>query len=124
MKRLLIALFATFFMAQPALAQESDRARERENRDRIERLERQVRQMQRQVYPDGQPANTAGFYDEPVATRQSVDILTGRIDTLERQIATLIRESQESQYRFGQMEAEIARMRGEMATRPAAPVEE
>ena len=124
MKQLFIAILATLFIAQPAFAQESDRARERENRDRIERLERQVRQMQREVYPDGRPASTAGFYDEPVATKQSVDILTGRIDTLERQLATLIRESQESQYRLGQMEAEVARLRGELSARPAAPIEE
>ncbi|WP_265528759.1 tetratricopeptide repeat protein [Sphingomicrobium marinum] len=124
MKRLLIAILATLFVVQPAFAQESDSRRERENRDRIERLERQVRQMQKEVYPEGRPADTAGFYDEPVATRQSVDILTGRVDTLERQLATLIRESQESQYRLGQMEAEIARLRGEMVARPAAPAEE
>lgn len=124
MKRLLIAVLATLFVVQPAFAQESDSRRERENRDRIERLERQVRQMQKEVYPEGRPADTAGFYDEPVATRQSVDILTGRVDTLERQLATLIRESQESQYRLGQMEAEIARLRGEMVARPTAPADE
>jgi len=30
---------------------------------RIERLERQVNEMQRQVFPKGRPASTAGFSD-------------------------------------------------------------
>ena len=34
---------------------------------RIERLEKQVRQVQRQVFPKGQPADTAGFSDAPAA---------------------------------------------------------
>lgn len=122
---LLMAL--TLLFSTAAEAQESDRQRERENRDRIERLEKQVRQMQRRVYPDGQPASTAGFYDEPVATRSSVDILTGRVEALERQMTTLVRNSEEAQFRLGQMETEIARLRGELETanrRPAAPVEE
>lgn len=125
MFRLLLSLCALLLVIQPAHAQD-DRSRERENRDRIERLERQVRQMQKRVYPDGQPASTAGYYDEPVATRQSVDILTGRIEALERQITTLVRQSEEAQYRLGQMEAEMARQRAEVqeirtAPPPAAP---
>ncbi|MCJ8190793.1 tetratricopeptide repeat protein [Sphingomicrobium aestuariivivum] len=121
MHRLLLSLCALLLVSQPAYAQDSDRARERENRDRIERLERQVRQMQRRVYPDGQPANTAGFYDEPVATRQSVDIMTGRVEALERQMTTLVRQSEESQYRLGQMEAEVARMRAAIEDLRSAP---
>ena len=35
---------------------------------RIDRLERQVQQMQRQVFPKGRPADTAGFADDPAAT--------------------------------------------------------
>ena len=30
---------------------------------RIDRLERQVQQMQRQIFPKGRPADTAGFSD-------------------------------------------------------------
>ena len=36
---------------------------------RIERLEKQVRQVQREVFPKGQPADTAGFADDPAATQ-------------------------------------------------------
>ena len=43
---------------------------------RIERLEKQVRQVQKQVFPKGQPADTAGFSDDPAATQDSVNALT------------------------------------------------
>ena len=36
---------------------------------RIDRLEKQVRQVQGQVFPKGQPADTAGFADDPAATQ-------------------------------------------------------
>ena len=36
--------------------------------ERIERLEKQVRHVQKQVFPKGQPADTAGFSDDPAAT--------------------------------------------------------
>ena len=121
MTRFLLSLLAILLVANPAYAQESDRSRERENRDRINRLERQVRQMQDRVYPDGAPASTAGYADEPVATRSSVDILTGRVQAMESQITTLIRQSEEAGYRIGQMEAEIARLRGELEAARAAP---
>ncbi|WP_265587075.1 tetratricopeptide repeat protein [Sphingomicrobium arenosum] len=121
MQRFFLSLLAVLLIAQPAYAQDSDRARERENRDRIERLERQVRQVQKRVYPDGRPADTAGYYDEPVATRQSVDIMTGRVEALERQMTTLVRQSEEAQYRLGQMEAEIARLRATVEELRAAP---
>jgi len=115
---------ASLLVAAPAFGQDSDSRKERENRDRIERLEKQVRQMQKKVFPDGQPADTAGYYDEPVATRSSVDILTGRIESLERQMTTLIRSSEESQYRIGQMEAEIARLRAAQESAAAAAAAE
>lgn len=118
-RTLFLILASTTLAAQPAFAQDQSK-RERENRDRIERLEKQVRQMQRKVFPDGQPASTAGFYDEPVATRSSVDILTGRIDSLERQMTTLIRNNEEAQYRLGQMETELARIRASQEANAAA----
>ena len=114
MTRIFLSILALLLLIDPAFAQESDRSRERENRDRINRLERQVRQMQERVYPDGAPASTAGYADEPVATRSSVDILTGRLQSMESQLTTLVRQAEEAQYRIGQMEAEISRLRGEM----------
>lgn len=118
-RTLLLLLASTTLVAQPAFAQDQSK-RERENRDRIERLEKQVRQVQKKVFPDGQPASTAGFYDEPVATRSSVDILTGRIDALEKQMTSLIRANEESQYRLGQLEAEIGRLRAAQDAAAAA----
>ena len=38
---------------------------------RIDRLEKQVRQVQKSVFPKGQPADTAGFVDDPAADRKS-----------------------------------------------------
>ena len=84
---------------------------------RIDRLEKQVRQVQRQVFPKGQPADTAGFSDEPAATQDSVTNLGGRLDAIERQMADILRQSEENGNRVGQMEAELARLRAEQDRR-------
>jgi hypothetical protein len=59
----------------PALAQQGMPNPEQ----RIERLENQLRQVQRQVFPRGQPADTAGVALEPAATQSSVRTLDARI---------------------------------------------
>jgi len=84
---------------------------------RIGRLEKQVRQMQRTLYPKGQPADTAGFDDAPAATQDSVNTMTTRIDALERQMAELVRTSEENGNRMSQMEADLARLRADSDTR-------
>ena len=84
---------------------------------RIDRLERQVRQVQRQVFPKGQPAETAGFSDEPAATQDAVTGLNGRIDAVERQLADILRQSEENGNRVAQMEAEVARLRADQDRR-------
>ena len=60
---------------------------------RLDRLEKQVQQVQRQVFPKGRPAETAGFADDPAATQSSVVNLDQRLDALERQVADLVRPS-------------------------------
>ena len=60
-----IAALTTAFVLTPAAAQRRQPTPEQ----RIERLEKQVRQVQRQVFPKGQPADTAGFSDDPAATQ-------------------------------------------------------
>ena len=80
---------------------------------RIDRLERQVRQVQRQVFPKGQPADTAGFSDAPAATQESVSSLYARLDALERQMADIVRSSEENGHRVGVLETDLARMRAE-----------
>jgi TolA-binding protein len=87
---------------------------------RIERLERQLRQVQRQVFPRGQPAETAGLSDEPAATQSSVRTLDARLNGLERQLADILRQSEESGHRLTVMQAEIARMKTEQDERLGA----
>lgn len=87
---------------------------------RIERLESQLRQMQRQVFPRGQPADTAGFSDEPAATQSSVRTLNDRLNGLERQIADLVRQSEENGHRLTVIQAEMAKMRGDQEERIGA----
>ena len=84
---------------------------------RIERLESQLRQMQRQVFPRGQPADTAGFSDEPAATQSSVRTLNDRLNGLERQIADLVRQSEENGHRLTVIQAELAKMRSDQDER-------
>ena len=79
--------------------------------DRIERLEKQVRQVQRQVFPKGQPADTAGFSNEPAATLLQTNQLSNRLDALEQQLAELIRASEENGNRLSVIEADLARLR-------------
>ena len=84
---------------------------------RIERLESQLRQVQRQVFPRGQPASTAGFSDEPAATQSSVRTLNDRLNGLERQIADLVRQSEENGHRLTVIQAELAKMRSDQDDR-------
>jgi TolA-binding protein len=84
---------------------------------RIERLERQVRQVQKTVFPKGQPADTAGFTDAPAATQEAVTSMTGRLDVIERQVTELVRTSEENTHRLGVMEADLARLRADNDSR-------
>ena len=95
---------------------------------RIDRLEKQVRQVQKQVFPKGQPADTAGFVDDPAATQASVGALIARLDSIERSMAELTRASEESGNRIAVMEADLARLRADQdrrlrAIESAAPSE-
>ena len=84
---------------------------------RIDRLERQVQQMQRQVFPKGRPAETAGFSDEPAATQSSVVTLDQRLDALERQVADMLRQSEENGHRLQTIESDVGRLRTEQDQR-------
>jgi TolA-binding protein len=78
---------------------------------RIERLEKQLQQVQRQVFPRGRPADTAGFSDEPAATPSSVATLDQRLDALERQMADILRQSEENGHALQNLQADIGRAR-------------
>ena len=95
----------------PAIAQRQPPSPEQ----RIERLERQVQQVQRRVFPQGQPADTAGFYDQPAATQAAVSNLDNRIGALERQLANFLRQTEENAFRMNQLQAEIDRLRQQEA---------
>ncbi len=84
---------------------------------RIQRLEKQLRQVQRQVFPKGQPADTAGFSDEPAATQSAVGAIGERLDAIERQMAELVRTSEENGNRLSVMEADVARLRADQDRR-------
>lgn len=109
---ILLVAFSAISLS-PAAAQRKPATPEQ----RIDRLERQVRQVQKQVFPKGQPADTAGFSDDPAATQDSVNGLNGRLDAVERQLADILRQSEENGNRVAQMEAEVARLRADQDRR-------
>lgn len=76
--------------------------------------------MQRQVFPRGRPANTAGFLDDPAATQSSVVSLDQRLDALERQMADILRLSEENGHRLQSLEAGLASARTDQEQRLSA----
>jgi TolA-binding protein len=99
----------------PALAQRQAATPDQ----RLERLERQVQEVQRQVFPRGRPASTAGFSDEPAATQSSVATLDQRLDALERQMSDILRQSEENGHRLQSVEADLAKLRTDQEQRIA-----
>ena len=87
---------------------------------RLDRLERQVQQMQRQVFPKGRPADTAGFADDPAATQSSVLSLDQRLDALEKQMADLVRASEDSGNRLRSIESGMSQFKSDEDQRIAA----
>lgn len=87
---------------------------------RLDRLERQVQQVQRQVFPKGRPADTAGFADDPAATQSSVLSLDQRLDALEKQMADLIRQSEDNGNRLRSVEAGMGQLKTDEDQRIAA----
>ena len=87
---------------------------------RIERLEKQVQQVQRQVFPKGRPADTAGFSDDPAATQSSVMSLDQRLDAVEKQMADLVRQSEENGNRLRTLESGISQLKNDQDQRITA----
>ncbi|MEO6246963.1 MAG: hypothetical protein ABIO85_00055 [Sphingomicrobium sp.] len=113
--RLRLLLLSTLIAAAPLAT--ADAREPVTPEQRIERLERQVRQVQRSVFPKGQPADTAGFVDTPAATQDAVTTLTGRLDSIERQMTELVLSSEENTHRLSVMEADLARARADNDSR-------
>ena len=84
---------------------------------RLERLERQMQQVQRQLFPKGRPADTAGFSDEPAATQSSVLTLDQRLDSLERQVADMLRQTEENGNRLQSLQGDLGKMRTDQEQR-------
>jgi TolA-binding protein len=84
---------------------------------RIERLEKQVQQMQRQVFPKGRPADTAGFADDPAASQSAVTTLDQRLDAVERQMSDILRQSEENAHRLQSLESDLGRLRTDQEQR-------
>jgi TolA-binding protein len=118
--RLITALAASTAVALVPTAANAQRQAPPSPDQRIERLERQVQQMQRQVFPRGRPAETAGFADDPAATQSSVVTLGQRLDSLERQMADLLRQSEENGNRLRTVEQGIVQTKADQDQRIAA----
>ena len=108
---LALLLAATPLVAAPIFAAHAREPATPEQR--IRRVELQVREIQRTVYPKGQPADTAGFSDDPAASKEVTDTLAARLDTVERQLTDLVRTSEENTHRLSVIEADLARMRAD-----------
>ena len=115
--RLLAPLFAALLAAALLVPAAADAREPVTPEQRIDRLEHQVRQVQKSVFPKGQPADTAGFTDAPAATQEAVTALTNRLDAIERQMTDLVRGSEENTHRLGVMEADLARLRADNESR-------
>ncbi|MBC7987316.1 MAG: hypothetical protein H7X93_11720 [Sphingomonadaceae bacterium] len=109
-------------VAAPALGQDAA-----ELDDRLDLVERQLRAVQREVFPGGNPQ----FFEpeiQPAAPGQPppggstgpiVD-LTERISALEARLADITNTIEQNEYRIGQIEARLAAM--EAAAAPPAPM--
>jgi len=118
--RLTAALAAGAALTLVPVAAEAQRQAPPTPEQRLDRLEKQVQQVQRQVFPKGHPADTAGFSDDPAATQSSVVNLDQRLDALEKQVADLVRQSEENGNRLRNVESGIGQMKTDQDQRIAA----
>ena len=118
--RLITALAASAAAALAPSALFAQRQPPPSPEQRIDRLERQIQQVQRQVFPKGRPADTAGFADDPAATQSSVVTLDQRLDAVERQMADLVRASEENGNRLRGLEAGLAQLKTDQDQRVTA----
>jgi len=118
--QLIAALLAAVASALVPAAAFAQRQAPATPEQRLDRLEKQVQQVQRQVFPKGRPADTAGFADDPAATQSSVVNLDQRLDALERQVADLVRQSEENGNRLRNMETGIGQLKADQDQRISA----
>ena len=111
------ALLPVIALAALSISPAAAQKRQPTPEQRIDRLEKQVRQVQKQVFPKGQPADTAGFVDDPAATQEAVSSVAARLDAVERQLSEILRTTEENGNRVAVMEAELARLRADQDRR-------
>jgi TolA-binding protein len=124
MRHLLIAALLTTSLATPVMAQDSDVER------RVDRIEREVRALQRRVFPGGspeffepeiQPGTQTGPAGSPAGS--PITDLTDRVNSLERQLATLTGQVEENSYELRQLRTMIEALQGGGTAAPALDVE-
>jgi TolA-binding protein len=118
--RLTAALTAGAALILAPVAAQAQRQAPPSPEQRLDRLEKQVQQVQRQIFPKGRPADTAGFADDPAATQSSVVNLDQRLDALEKQVADLVRQSEENGNRLRNVESGIGQLKTDQDQRIAA----
>lgn len=118
--RLTAALAAGAALTFIPMAAQAQRQAPPSPEQRLDRLEKQVQQVQRQIFPKGRPADTAGFSDDPAATQSSVVSLDQRLDALEKQVADLVRQSEENGNRLRTLEGGIAQIKADQDQRIGA----
>ena len=118
--RLIAALSAGAALTLVPAAAQAQRQAPPSPEQRLDRLEKQVQQVQRQVFPKGRPADTAGFADDPAATQSSVVNLDQRLDALEKQVSDLVRQSEENGNRLRKLESGIGQLKTDQDQRIGA----
>lgn len=116
LKYRMLAAVSVLAMAAPALAQTAPIDQ------RVGKLEKEMRAVQRTVFPQGvpvQPDLTAPV-TPPVAAGNPASApiadLTARVDSLERQLATLTGASEQNGFKIKQMEDALARVQARLQT--------
>ena len=118
--RLIAALAAGAALTLMPMAADAQRQAPPTPEQRLDRLEKQVQQVQRQVFPKGRPADTAGFADDPAASQSSVVNLDQRLDALEKQVADLVRQSEENGNRLRTLESGLGQLKADQDQRITA----
>ena len=117
----LLGLVLLAGVAAPAAAQRSDSVERR-----VERLEQEMRAVQRRVFPGGRAQFVEPEIRPPeqdrgpgtaAASGDALASLVARVDALETQLRTLTNQSEENGFRLRQLEAQMARLHGDIEAR-------
>lgn len=115
MRRAAIALILMTALTPPAFAQTADVNK------RVDAIEKQLRAVQRKVFPGGE----SRFFEPEItqateatagagspATTQLTDLVS-RVDSLEKQLTSLIGQTEQNGFRLRQLEEQMTKFRGD-----------